>query len=82
MSAGGRDSVEAARKRLGVDVDLARCIVRIGFSIENTTKAEVDAMYRAALDGSAAAGKGSEGGSSPGDEGEERQADRRKARPK
>ena len=79
MSAGGRDSVEAAKKRLGVDVDLARCIVRIGFSIENTTKAEVDAMYRAALDDSAAARSSSEGGGGLGDEGEERQAGRRKA---
>ena len=60
--------MEAARERLGVDVDLARCIVRIGFSIENTTKAEVDAMYRAALDGSAAARRGSEDGSGSEDE--------------
>ena len=70
LPASERD-VEIAKRMFGGEGDITEYIVRLGISVENTTRAQADAIHRGDLDRKAAPGTDAAGGGLQ-DKGEER----------
>lgn len=70
MPASKRD-VEMAKRLFGEEGNITDYLVRLGISVENTTRARADAMHRGSIDRETASGTGGGSGGLQ-DEGAER----------
>ena len=70
-----------AKRLFGEEGSITDYLVRLGISVENTTRARADAMHRGTIDRETAPGTGAGGNGGLQDEGAERQADRNKVQP-
>ena len=70
-----------AKRMFGEEGSITEYFVRIGISVENTTRSRADSMHRGAIDRETAPGTGAGGNGGLQDEGADRQADRSKVQP-